>query len=388
MATVTGLTAERMLEIEAASIVDGHIDGSGHLILETHGGDEIDAGDALVATPNASTSQVGVLELATQTEVNTGTDAIRAVTPATLAGSSLASRVTALELVGVHIISSLAESVAVTSYPLGISLMDVTAGSGWTPNGGAGLVVTYHNSNTRSSQTFYANSNDKEWRRYYYLDSLGAGPGWGPWRFQGHEENLTTTSYTQSSAVSTYPEGTSQMWITAAQATSQGWDFGGNAGTLHTTRPWGTTDAQQYWIKGGGSGISSTIWVRTGNSGGWAPWKPMATEAYATAADTVINNALSARLTTLEKRKELIGTASCTASSATSVTVHVTFTPAFAGVPRIFCNMDGAPGATAEWTVRAINASTTGFDIFLRTTGTSAVSFTINVSWLAVYYVP
>jgi hypothetical protein len=184
--------------------------------------------------------------------------------------------VAALELVGVDIIGVLAETDIITSYPKGISLMAPGSGSGWTPNGGFGLVVTYYDQNTRASQTFYGNTNDKEWRRYYYKDDLGSGPGWGPWRFQGHEESLTATSYTQSSAVNTYPEGSSQMWITAAQATSQGWDFSANAGTLHTTRPWGTTDAQQFWVKGGGTSVASTIWVRTGNAGGWAIWKKLA----------------------------------------------------------------------------------------------------------------
>lgn len=44
MATVTGLTAPRMLEIEANSIVSGTIDIHGDLILTTHGGDTINAG--------------------------------------------------------------------------------------------------------------------------------------------------------------------------------------------------------------------------------------------------------------------------------------------------------------------------------------------------------
>lgn len=43
MATVTGLTAERMLEIEAASVVDGDI-VDGHLILQKHDESTIDAG--------------------------------------------------------------------------------------------------------------------------------------------------------------------------------------------------------------------------------------------------------------------------------------------------------------------------------------------------------
>lgn len=44
MATVDGLTAARMQEIADASVVTGSVDGSGHLVLTTSGGDDIDAG--------------------------------------------------------------------------------------------------------------------------------------------------------------------------------------------------------------------------------------------------------------------------------------------------------------------------------------------------------
>lgn len=47
MATITGLTAARMLEIEAQSIVDGHVDGAGHLILERFDAGTIDAGSVI-----------------------------------------------------------------------------------------------------------------------------------------------------------------------------------------------------------------------------------------------------------------------------------------------------------------------------------------------------
>jgi hypothetical protein len=43
--TVTGLTADRMLAIEAASVVDGDVDASGNLILTQHGGTQINAGN-------------------------------------------------------------------------------------------------------------------------------------------------------------------------------------------------------------------------------------------------------------------------------------------------------------------------------------------------------
>ena len=46
MATITGLTAERMQEIEAASIVDSEIVG-GNLILIKHDGTQINAGPVI-----------------------------------------------------------------------------------------------------------------------------------------------------------------------------------------------------------------------------------------------------------------------------------------------------------------------------------------------------
>jgi microcystin-dependent protein len=49
MATITGFTAERMLDIENASVVDGEI-VSGNLILTRHDGTEIDAGPVVGPT--------------------------------------------------------------------------------------------------------------------------------------------------------------------------------------------------------------------------------------------------------------------------------------------------------------------------------------------------
>lgn len=43
MATITGLTADRMLAIEAGTVIDGEVVGD-HLILTKHDGTQIDAG--------------------------------------------------------------------------------------------------------------------------------------------------------------------------------------------------------------------------------------------------------------------------------------------------------------------------------------------------------
>jgi baseplate structural protein gp10 len=87
MATVTGLTADRMLAIEAASVVSGYIDPSGHLILVQFDDTEIDAGYMLASVPDASETVKGVVELATTAEASTGTDTTRAVTPAGLSAA-------------------------------------------------------------------------------------------------------------------------------------------------------------------------------------------------------------------------------------------------------------------------------------------------------------
>lgn len=82
MATVTGITAERAEEILGESIVSGEIVG-GSLILTKDNGGTVNAG-VVSSTPDATTTVKGIVELATSSEVVAGTDAVRAVTPATL----------------------------------------------------------------------------------------------------------------------------------------------------------------------------------------------------------------------------------------------------------------------------------------------------------------
>lgn len=84
MATVQGMTLARALALEAVTVVDGYINGSGHLILVHHDGSETDAGDASVSVADASTTQAGKVELATSAETLAGTDTLRVVTPAGL----------------------------------------------------------------------------------------------------------------------------------------------------------------------------------------------------------------------------------------------------------------------------------------------------------------
>src|SRR5678809_1342203 len=77
-----------MQEIVDGTVESGYINGSRHLILVLHDATEIDAGSALPALPTASDTVAGIVELATNAETNTGTDATQAVTPASLAAAS------------------------------------------------------------------------------------------------------------------------------------------------------------------------------------------------------------------------------------------------------------------------------------------------------------
>lgn len=85
MATVQSMNLARLLALEADTVIGGHIDGSGHLILEQHDTTTIDAGSALAAIPDASDTVKGKVELATDAETIAGVDTVRAVTPAGLA---------------------------------------------------------------------------------------------------------------------------------------------------------------------------------------------------------------------------------------------------------------------------------------------------------------
>lgn len=185
MATVTGFTAERMLEIEDGTVVSGEINESGDLILTTHGGSTINAGPVLGTVPDASDTVKGIVELATTSETEALSDTTRAITPAGLAStiSGLDGRLDVLEAAKVQTITAPSESSGASSYPTGISLASVSSGSGWSLNGGLGSIVTVKQSSDRCVQTFYSNNGGtdtpKSWFRTHH--SSGGGGGWTAW---------------------------------------------------------------------------------------------------------------------------------------------------------------------------------------------------------------
>lgn len=118
MATVTGLTAARMLDIEANSIVDGTVDPAGNLILTTYNGVDINAGN--VAGPP-------------------GAD-----------GSSM-------------LIPEKLSSAAPSTYPTGVSQFAYTTQGGWPT--AYGTVFTFIVSITRGFQIVSEKETNKIWFR-------------------------------------------------------------------------------------------------------------------------------------------------------------------------------------------------------------------------------
>lgn len=228
MALVTGLTKERMLEIEAASVVSGEIDGTGHLILTKHDGTEIDAGYALVAVPDASTTVKGVSELATQAETEAHTDATRAVTPASLASTfaiitdhetRLDDHETRLDGFEEKKLNpaSYSQSTAGGSYPLGISYLymidsETTAG-GWDFAGKYGLVTTYRYSSDMFWQMWVRHEGGTTNPTQVWVRTGNSPSGWTNWYKLASPSDPSTMGIT----------GEIKMWSTTTAPT--GWQI-------------------------------------------------------------------------------------------------------------------------------------------------------------------
>lgn len=295
MSTVESFTKPRLLAMEASTVVNGYINGSGHLILVQHDGTEIDAGDATVGIPEASTSVSGTVELATTAETTAMTDTVRAVTPASLTtivnnlnaadaatNASLNSQVASLDgrldtleaLPGskVQVITAPAESASSTSYPVGISMCSVGSGSGWSLESGFGTIVTYQISNQRCYQTFTSHGSSGQVRQYVrtYYDTFG----WSSWVQIDEPRALAPASFSQSTLLSSYPQGNSRLYMTGTETTSGGWAFAGKYGEVLTYRD-GTDYAHQTWRKHqGGTASETELWVRTANNvSGWSNWR-------------------------------------------------------------------------------------------------------------------
>ena len=89
---------------------------------------------------------------------------------------------------------------------------------------------------------------------------------------------LIPADYVQSTPPANYPDGESVLFLSSAEASAGGWDFGGKTGFL-TTRKWPNGDARQWWSRVHANVTSHEEWVRGGNAAtGWSPWRRVAFE--------------------------------------------------------------------------------------------------------------
>lgn len=237
MGSVTGLTAARMLAIEASSVVSGAINTSGHLILTTHGGAEIDAGGALVAVPSVNTVQF--LDAALYTDTTLPVD-----------------------------------------YPVGESYMwmsnaqTTTSWPTFTGKWGSLRTVKYTNQDTAQAWTRLHSTGTvpEQWMR-----SGNSGTGWSAWSkiASGNEAVKIVTGISETTDPTGYPTGVSLMNVGS-------WTLNGGLGTVVTNNVDVNRCEQTFYSNAGGTDISRA-WIRTHHStnggGGWTGWRRISTTA-------------------------------------------------------------------------------------------------------------
>lgn len=250
MATVTGLTAARMLEIEAASVVDGEINGTGHLILTKHDGTQIDAGSALVAVPNASMNQQGIVELATDAETITGTDITRAITPSNLTAviEPIDERVTTLENAPPTPPEPPASDTQAGVVELATSVETSALADATRAVTPASLAPTVNGLNAIDTGL------DSR------LDVLEAEPG-------ERVQILATGSFAETDPVTSYPQGISMMSV----GSSHGWSLNSSFGSVVTYH---IDNSRAYQKFNAHQSIDS--WIRYYyQTDGWSAWTPV-----------------------------------------------------------------------------------------------------------------
>lgn len=279
MPEVIGYTTTKVDSLLADVVVGATIDsGTGHITLISKDGTQTDIGSILTGLTSATTTAQGIVELATDVETIAGTDTVRATTPFGVAAKVTAA-LNAIPGTKVQVVSAQLETALPTAYPTGISLMTLSGtGTAWSLNGGVGTVVTTNPSTNFAEQRFYVPNGASKFPRQWVRQYNSTDGGWSGWSEVLLLTTLAAGSYTQASALTTYPQGMSRIYYT--NTTSTGWDFSGKYGEIITFRD-GTDFAKQEFnlhANGSSSYPYTERWIRTANaSGGWTPWLVLGT---------------------------------------------------------------------------------------------------------------
>jgi hypothetical protein len=96
---------------------------------------------------------------------------------------------------------------------------------------------------------------------------------------------LDATDFDQDTPAPAYPSGESVFYLGTEQAAAGGWTFTGKRGIVRTIRASPTTgDATQLWQRVHSKDVTPELWMRGGNTAGWAPWQRIASHDDVTAA--------------------------------------------------------------------------------------------------------
>lgn len=153
------------------------------------------AAEWTAANPVLADGEVGFARDTGVFKVGNGVTTWNSLTSVYAMGTALTAtnvRVTALETApGTNVLAladnALAENADYTSWPLGVSLMKVTTGSGWSINSGFGFLITFRLDSTRTRQMFYGHQTNDTWTRYFN------GTVWGSWSKFGFRLTATAT---------------------------------------------------------------------------------------------------------------------------------------------------------------------------------------------------
>lgn len=220
MASVTVYSSDKVDTLIAPTVVGVNLANS-RLGLTLQDESTVDVGPLITSLPAASTTVEGVVELATDTETIAGTDTTRAVTPFGL--NALTASTTRK---GIVELATDAETATGTDTTRAVTPANITSlGIGTRLTALEGIQVS----------------------------------------------RLTASSFTQTTAYSSYPAGESLMFLTASEATSGSWSFAGKDGLITTYRN-GTNIAQRWQRFGGNTAGSPELWARNGNASGWTAW--------------------------------------------------------------------------------------------------------------------
>ncbi|MEU8327305.1 hypothetical protein [Micromonospora sp. NPDC048839] len=180
-----------------------------------------------------------------------------------------------------------------SAYPSGISLMGMegSAGPVWgsVPPTQFGTIATFNNGGYRSFQVMQV-ENYLHFRRYRE-DQAG---GWGNWQKVLTEARLSAADFPQGRGFTSYPWGTSFLYLNSTESTTGGWYFGAQFGMVTTYRSSDDFAVQTWTRHQGGSGGETELWQRTANqASGWSRWRCIAGSVLRTTSSGRDTNARS-----------------------------------------------------------------------------------------------